>query len=167
MAMVDGWILCCFTFCLLSVCSIFRSGSSGTLQGSVREDSSSNTGRKNSGGPAARRKKTDFEDDISKFGVQLPPPNTTWKSSCQAESPSITSSGNSSNQRRGGRRRTWGTTASATLESDFLLPTYHTVECRKDPPKDAAHTHGEETLRTFVNITQQSQNPDNKIIHFK
>ena len=62
---------------------------------SVREESSSNTGRNNSGGPVARRKKTDFED-ISEFGVQLPPPTTTWKSPCQAESPS-TGSGNSSN----------------------------------------------------------------------
>ena len=34
----------------------------------------------NSGGPVARRKKTNFEDDIGEFGVQLLPPTATWKS---------------------------------------------------------------------------------------
>ena len=45
----------------------------------VREESSSTTRRNNRCGPAARRKKTDFEHDIGEFGVQLPLPIATWK----------------------------------------------------------------------------------------
>ena len=52
------------------------------------EESSSNTGNFNSGGPAAGRKKTDFEDDIGGFEVRLSPPSATEKLPSQAESPS-------------------------------------------------------------------------------
>ena len=58
---------------------------------SDRKESSSNFRRNNSGGLEARRKKMDFEDDIGKFGVQLPPPTVTWKSPHQAKSPSTDS----------------------------------------------------------------------------
>ena len=69
---------------LPSVCSIFRSGPStpdclSTDQSSDREESFSNTGRNNSGGPMARWKKADFEEDIGEFEVQLPPPTAMWK----------------------------------------------------------------------------------------
>ena len=59
-----------------------------TDQDSFREDNSSNTGEINSGGPTAGRKKTDFEDYISRFVVWLPPPSETQKLPLQAESPS-------------------------------------------------------------------------------
>ena len=59
-----------------------------TDQGLFREESSSNTGNFNSGGPAAGRKKTDFEDDIARFEVRLSPPSTTQMLSPQAASPS-------------------------------------------------------------------------------
>jgi hypothetical protein len=49
------------------VCDNFRCGPSSTLHYCCRGEGE--------GGPAAWRKKTDFEDeDISKVGVQLPPP---------------------------------------------------------------------------------------------
>ena len=59
-----------------------------TDQGLFREESSSSTGDFNSGGPAAGRKKTDFEDDIGGFEVRLSPPSATEKLPSQAESPS-------------------------------------------------------------------------------
>jgi hypothetical protein len=55
---------------------------------SVREESSSNTGRNNNGSPVSRRKKTDFKDNTGEFGVQLPLPTAMWKSPHQAESSS-------------------------------------------------------------------------------
>ena len=45
---------------------------------SVHGQKLSNTGRNYSGDPAAKRKKTHFEDDIYEFGVQLPPPTAVW-----------------------------------------------------------------------------------------
>ena len=59
-----------------TVCGILRSGPS-TDQGSFREESFSNTGDFNSGGPAAGKKKTDFEDDIGGFEVRLSPSSAT------------------------------------------------------------------------------------------
>ena len=66
-------------------------------------------------------------------------------------------------QWRGGRRRTSGTTASATLDSDFI------------PLRPAAvleglllklpHIDGCEMSRTLRNIRPLSSSPDNKIIH--
>ena len=57
-------------------------------QSSDRKESSSNAGRNNSGGAAAKMK-TDFEDNIVGFLVQLLPPSAVKKSN--------TDSGNNSN----------------------------------------------------------------------
>jgi hypothetical protein len=69
-------------------------------QGSFREESSSNTGDFNSGGPVTGRKKTDFEDDIGRFEVWLSPPFATQKLPPQAASPSSRNRNNPAARRK-------------------------------------------------------------------
>ena len=67
------------------VTAVPAAGVAGALcldQSSVREERSSNIGRNNSRGLAARRKNMDFEGDIGEYGVQLLPPTAVWKSLC-------------------------------------------------------------------------------------
>ena len=95
-----------------------------TERGSLREVSSSNTGEINSGGPAAGRKKTDFEDEIDGLGAQLHSPAATRKLPQRGESPS-----GEEVEERTQRRRRWSPTP-------VLLPL---KSARRTTPEDAAH----------------------------
>ena len=95
------------------------------------------TGDFNSGGPAAGRKKTDFEDDIGGFGVRLVPHPQSRSCHYKQRAPAAETE---TTQRRGGRRRTSRMTLADLESGSPSLPQHRRHHKQRAPAAETETT---------------------------